>query len=161
MASTMWQVGEISLINTWLIGGTSLVPTATTGSFGVGLGTLAGGIVGSPSKALHNSNSTSSIGELGWTDPQGYARQGVLRTSGAGSGGWGTPSIVGSDYQTTATQVTFSFTGSPTPNGATIWFLAQTTTAHADDCFFGADLAAQRNFTNGDTEKITITYRQQ
>jgi hypothetical protein len=161
MASTMWQTGELSLIDTWLFGGTSRVPTATSGNFGVGLGALAGGIAGNPSKALDNStNDTAHIGEIGVTTPANYSRFGVLRTQGAG--GWGAASVVSNDYQTTATQATFTFTGSPNLNGATIWFLAKTNgSPGTNDCFFGADLAATRNFTNGDTEKVTITYRQQ
>jgi hypothetical protein len=160
MASTMWQTGELSLIDTWLLGGTSRVPTATAGSFGVGLGALAGGIAANPSKALVNGTTTSTIGEIGQTTAANYtARQPILRVQGAG--GWGAPTVVTNDYQTTAAQVTFTFTGSPDLNGATIWFLSQSLTKGNNDCFFGADLAAQRNFTNGDTEKITITYRQQ
>lgn len=118
------------------------------------MGARTGGV--GTNKALGNGTNTSTtIAEIGQSTANNYSRQSLSRAGGT----W--PSTLSSgSYQASAPQVTFSFTGAPSLNGATLWFLALNTTIGADNCLFGADLAATRTFSNGDTEKITITYRQ-
>lgn len=159
MAYILWNKGEQSLINTWLgdfTAGTNSVPDST--AVHVGMGAKTGG-VGSD-KTVNNGTSTSTtLAEIGQTTDGGYARQSILRNGGA-SGGWPAAQLSSGSYQTTAPQVTFTFTGTPNLNGATLWFVALSSVTGTVDCLFGADLAATRNFSNGDTERITITYRQ-
>lgn len=157
MAYILWNRGEQSLINTWLGGfaaNTNSVPGSTVY---VGMGAKTGG-VGSD-KNIGNGTATSTIAEIGQTTAGGYSRQAINR-NGGGSGGWPASSLSSNSHQTTAPQVTFTFTGTPNLNGATLWFVALSGTTATNDCLFGADLATTRNFSNGDTERITITYRQ-
>jgi len=158
MAYILWNKGEQSLINTWLgdfTPGTNSVPG--TDAVYVGMGKKSDG-VGSD-KSLGNGTSDSTIWEIGQTAANGYARQAINRNAG-GSGGWPAASKSGGSYQSTAPQVTFTFSGAPNANGATLWFVALGQQTGGDDCLFGADLAATRTFADGDTERITITYRQ-
>jgi hypothetical protein len=155
MASIIWNLGEQSLIDTWLNGDTTKVP-AVAGNWGVGMGAMSGAIQGNNDKTKTNGSTTSTIGEIGQTTTGGYSRRPITRDNS----GWPLSSLNTGSYQSQATQVTFSFSGTPNLNGATLWFVAKTTSIGASDCYFGADLAATRNFTNGDTEKITVTYRQ-
>lgn len=164
MAYILWNKGEQSLINTWLGGFTSsttAAPWVPSTSVYVGMGCKTGG-VGSDKTVANGTNPASTLAELGTAASSaataGYARQAIARD--AGSTGWPQSTISSGSYQSTAPQVTFTFTGSPNQNGATLWFVALTNTVGADNCIFGADLAATRTFSNGDTERITITYRQ-
>ena len=164
MAYILWNKGEQSLINTWLGGftaSTTSAPWVPTTSVHVGMGCKTGG-VGSDKMVGNGTNPANSIAELGThataADAGGYSRKAIARDAGAT--GWPQATISSGSYQSTAPQVTFTFTGSPNQNGATLWFVALTGSTGADNCIFGADLAATRTFSNGDTERITITYRQ-
>lgn len=159
MAYILWNRGEQSLINTWLgdfTPGTNQTPDST--SVWVGMGAKTGG-VGSDKTVGNGTSTSTSLAEIGQTTAGGYARQAINRNAG-GTGGWPAAALSAGSYQTTAPQVTFTFTGTPNLNGATLWFVALSGTTATNDCLFGADLAATRNFSNGDTERITITYRQ-
>ncbi len=118
------------------------------------MGSRVGG-VGATKSTGNGTDTSTTIAEIGQATPNGYARQSLSRAGGT----WPSTLSTGS-YQASAPQVTFTFTGTPTLNAATLWFLGLNTTVGADNCLFGADLAATRTFSNGDTEKITITYRQ-
>lgn len=176
MAYILWNTGEKSLINTWLGGyGGNNAYSATYNTPGdklyVGLGARTIGVGGSAEdKAVPNgSDTTNSLAEIGQTKGAGYARQELLR-NGVTAGGWPEATKVGTSCQSTHPQVQFSFTDAPNLNGATLWFVALTSfspdastggsPSRLDDCLFGADLAQTRNFSAGDSERITITYRQ-
>ena len=166
MAAILFNKGERSLIDVWLVGkgGTDYTPsgashrtapaagtTPGTNAWGVGMGQTA---IGSLTKA----SVLAGIIELGTSAANGYDRQGILRDP-AGTG-WPVSTLVSSSYQTTGPQVSFVFTGAPNPNGANCWFVAGSATKSDDNALFGADTAATRTFANGDTERITPTYRQ-
>lgn len=164
MAYILWSKGEQSLINTWLGGFTtsaSAAPWVPDSTVYVGMGCKTGG-VGADKTVVNGTNPASTLAELGThasaAASNGYARQPIARD--AGGTGWPQATISSGSYQSTAPQVTFSFTGSPNQNDATLWFVGLAITKGGDDCIFGADLAATRTFSNGDTERITITYRQ-
>ncbi|HEX6826083.1 MAG TPA: hypothetical protein VF077_07170, partial [Nitrospiraceae bacterium] len=55
----------------------------------------------------------------------------------------------------TGAQVTFTFTGAPSPNGANSWVMSDGTTLNAGQLYMAADTATTRTFANGDTEKVT------
>jgi hypothetical protein len=57
-----------------------------------------------------------------------------------------------------ADQVTFSFSGTPTTNGANSWYMTGASSG-ADQLYVAADTAATRNFATGDTEKVTATIK--
>lgn len=126
-----------------------MIVPAPGGSWGVGLGTRTGGV------GSNKADTISTIAEIGTTTAAGYARASITRDQ-TGSG-WPAAVLSGS-YQSTAPQVTFSFTGAPTPNGATLFFIAGTTTIGADNAIFGADLSATRTFGNGDSLRVTATF---
>ena len=165
MAAIIWNLGEQSAIDAWLTGRGSAanygspvtVPagSGTVGSYGLGMGTRVGGVGSTKSDVL------TSIIELGKTQPAntgsdgGYARAALSRDTS----GWPAATLQTGSFQSTAPQQTFTFTGSPTVNGATLWFVAGSATNYNDNCLFGADTAAIRTFANGDTEKITPTFR--
>lgn len=154
MAAIIWNKGEQSVCDGWLGGqSTYLTPVivpAAGGNWGLGLGTRAGGV------GTNKADVKATIAEIGTTTASGYARAAVARNQT----GWPASTKPGSSYQTTAPQQTFSFTGAPSPNGATLWFVAGSTTITDDNCLFGADTAATRTFANGDTERVTPTYQQ-
>lgn len=166
MAYIVWNKGERSIIDAWLggqgdsdLGGYSspqLVPVGgnTPGSWAIGLGTRVGGVGGTKADTITQIIEVDNVGG----GSSGYARQGITRDQTAG--GWPAATLSGSSYASTAPQKSFSFTGAPNPNGATLWFLAGNTTLNADNCLFGADLAATRTFGNGDVERVTATYQQ-
>jgi hypothetical protein len=158
MAYILWNKGEQSLVNTWLGNFSAGVNGVPSSSVYVGMGSKTGG-VGSDKTIGNGTSQSTSLAEIGQSSAAGYARQAVNRNAG-GAGGWPASSLSSGSHQTTAPQVTFTFTGTPNLNGATLWFVALSGTIATDDCLFGADLAATRNFSNGDTERITITYRQ-
>ena len=156
MASIIWNKGERSVIDAWLGGQdnylTPNIVPADASNWGLGLGTRVGG-VGST-----KANVMAQILEIGTATANGYARQSISRDQAAG--GWPASSLVGSNYSSTAPQKSFTFTNAPSPNSATLWFLAGTTVINDDNCLFGADTAATRIFGNGDTERVTATYAQ-
>ena len=155
MASIVWNIGERSQVDAWLGGqsnyGSPVIIPAAGGSWGVGLGTRVGGVGNTKGNVM------AQILEIGTSVAAGYARAAISRDQ-TGSG-WPAATKPGSSYQSTAPQKAFSFTGAPTPNGATLWFLAGNTVLNADNCIFGADTAATRTFGNGDVERVTATYQ--
>lgn len=160
MAAIMWNKGEQSLIDAWLSGRGSAaaygspqtVPSGsgTVGNFGLGMGCRVGGVGSTKADVL------AQILELGETTAAGYDRAALSRDTT----GWPAATLQTGSYQSTAPQQTFTFTGTPNRNGATLWFVAGKNTRNEDNCLFGADTAATRTFANGDTERITPTYRQ-
>jgi hypothetical protein len=156
MASILWNKGEQSVIDGWLGGQSNyltpaVVPTAG-GNWGLGLGSRVGGVGSTKADVM------AQILEIGTATPNGYARAVITRDQSAG--GWPAASKPGSSYQSTTAQKSFNFTGAPAPNGATLWFVAGSTTTNADNALFGADTTATRTFGNGDTERVTPTYQQ-
>jgi len=156
MAAIIWNKGERSLIDAWLGGQSNylspvIVPAAAA-NWGLGLGTRVGGVGATKADVM------AQILEVGTGTANGYARQSISRDQAAG--GWPASSLSGGSYASTAPQKSFTFTNAPVPNGATLWFLAGTTTINHDNALFGADTAATRTFGNGDTERVTPTYQQ-
>jgi len=155
MAGIVWQKGQRAFVD-GLLGGQSnyltpvLVPTAG-GNWGLGLGTRVGGVGSNAGDAM------AQIIEVGTSVQAGYGRQVITRDQT--TSGWPAATLA-TYYQSTAPQVTFSFTNPPTPNGATLWFLAGSTVLGADNALFGADLAATRTFGNGDSLRVTSTFAQ-
>lgn len=159
MAVIIWNTGEKSLIDAWLSGRGSAadfgspvtVPagSGTVHSYGLGLGTRVGGVGSTKADVM------AQILEVGTGTANGYARQALSRDTT----GWPAATLSGS-YSSTAPQQTITFSGAPSPNAATLWFIAGSTTTNNDNCLFGGDTAATRNFANGDTEKVTATYKQ-
>lgn len=113
--------------------------------------------------AISATVSGTNVNELGSTTAAGYARQAVARTIAQAGIDWAastfdnTLSTGGSSMA--ADQVTFSFTGAPSPQGANSWFMGDGTTINAGQIYVAADTAATRNFGNGDTEKVTATIK--
>lgn len=153
MASIVWHKGERSIIDGWLGGqstyGSPQIIPAAAGNWGLGLGSRVGGVGSTKGDVM------AQILEIGTATASGYARAAISRDQ-AGSG-WPAASL-STYYQSTAPQQSFTFTGPPSPNGATLWFLAGNTTINADNALFGADLAATRTFGNGDVERVTPTF---
>jgi len=105
----------------------------------------------------------TNVNELGSTTASGYARQAVARTIAQAGIDWAASTFdntlsTGGTSQA-ADQVTFSFTGAPSPNGANSWFMGDGTTINAGQIYVAADTAATRTFANGDTEKVTGTIK--
>lgn len=151
------------LVTDYVLGASgSITPPA---SWTMGLATT---VVGSGSNMARNSIwsatvSGSNINEIGSTTPNGYARQTIAKSINTGSIDWGT-STFDSTFSTggqasTADQVTFTFSGAPSPNGANSWVLTDGSTINAGERYFAADTSATRTFGNGDTEKITATLK--
>lgn len=108
--------------------------------------------------------SGTNINEIGGTTAAGYARQTIARTIAQAGIDWGTSTFDNTfatgGQSTTADQVTFgAFSGAPSPNGANSWCVTDGTTLNAGNPYFAGDTAAQRNFANGDTEKVTPTLK--
>lgn len=157
MAAILLNKGEQSLLDTWLVGTTSARNPGA--DFGIGLAKVTGG-VGAMTKAfVYGTDPVTSIQEVGVSVANGYARQLLNRNDDGATPKWPASSLVSTSYQSVGTQVTFTFSGAPTVNGATIWFCSLSTTITTSDILFGADLAATRTFANGDTEKVTPTFR--
>ena len=160
MASIIWNKGEQSVIDAWLSGrgsaaayGTPVtVPSGsgTVGNYGLAMGTRVGGVGSTKADVM------AQILELGTSTAAGYARAALSRDTT----GWPAATLVTTSFQSTAPQQSFVFTGAPSPNSATLWFVAGSTVTNNDNALFGADTAAIRVFANGDTERITPTYRQ-
>ena len=155
MTSIVWNTGERAFVD-GMLGGQSnygsppIVPSAG-GNWGIGLGTQSGGV-------NLKADVMAQILEVGTVTASGYARATITRDQ-TGTG-WPASSLVGGHYSSTAPQVSFSFTAAPSPNGATLWFMAGSTVLNADNCIFGSDLAATRTFGNGDVERVTPTFSQ-
>ncbi len=154
MASLVYHKGERAIIEAVLCGqtnfGTPVLIPAVAGNWGLGMGTKVGGI------GIDKTDDISDIIELGNATPNGYGRSILTRDHT----GWPAPTLTGLHYTTTAQQHTFTFTGSPSPNVATFWFIAGSSTVSQDNALFGADLAAARTFNMGDLERITPAYSQ-
>lgn len=156
MASIIWNTGEQAFIDT-VLSAQAVSPAIPAGGSNWGLGMGAGGSAATTTKSYVNGAGAGTIQEIGQSSAAGYARAALSRNNT----GWPASTLSSGSYQTTAPQQTFTFSGSPNLNGATLWFVAKSTSAPGTvDAMFGADLAATRTFANGDTEKITVTYRQ-
>lgn len=162
MATIVFQPMS-QLVTDYILGnsGTETPPASWT----MGLSTT---VVGSGSNMARNSVwsatiSGSNVNEIGSTTANGYARQTIARTIAQGGIDWQASTFDSTfatgGQSTTADQVTFTFSGAPSPNGANSWALTQGTTINAGDLFFAADTAALRTFANGDTEKVTATLK--
>jgi hypothetical protein len=131
-------------------------------SWQIALGTTAVSALARNS-AISATVTGTNLNELASTTAGGYARQAVARTIAQAGIDWAassfdnTLSTGGSSMA--ADQVTFSFTASPSPNGANDWFMGDGTSLNAGQIYVAADTAAQRNFANGDTEKVTATIK--
>ena len=123
---------------------------APAGNWGLGLGTKVGGV------GVAKTDGIAQILELGTATAAGYGRAALARSHT----GWPAPTKPGASYLTTSPQQTFTFTGAPSPNVATMWFVAGSTVVNDDNALFGADLAAPRTFNIGDVERITAAYQQ-
>jgi hypothetical protein len=148
------------LVTDYVMGNSgSVTPPAT---WTLGLSTTAVGTMGRGS-VWSVTVSGTNINEIGSTTANGYARQSIARTIGAGGADWNTSTfdstLATGGQTTTADQVTFgAFSGAPSPNGANSWVLTDGTTLNASTSagpFFAGDTAATRTFANGDTEKVT------
>jgi hypothetical protein len=160
MSYILMEQGEDAFIRCTLQGDVSANGTIT-GDWGVALATTAVGTNTAANKERVNDVSTGSgkIQEIGQTLASGYGRATVARDNT----GWPNPTgHPGASYSSTAPQVSFSFSDAPNANGAASWWLTKTDGGGEgnDDLMMGADLAAVRNFANGDTENVTITYQQ-
>jgi hypothetical protein len=106
----------------------------------------------------------TNINEIGSTTAASYARQTIAKSINQGAIDWGTSSFDNTfstgGQSTTADQVTFgAFSGAPDPNGANSWVITEGTSLNAGNPHVAVDTAAQRNFANGDTEKVTATIK--
>jgi len=162
MATIVFQPMS-QLVTDFVLGnsGTETPPASWT----MGLSTT---VVGSGSNMMRNSVwsvtiSGSNVNEIGSGTANGYARQTIARTIAQGGIDWGTSTFDNTfstgGQSTSADQVTFTFSGAPSPNGANSWALTQGSTINAGDLFFAADTAALRTFATGDTEKVVATLK--
>lgn len=107
--------------------------------------------------------SGTNVNELASGTAAGYARQDLARSIATGSADWGASSfdntLATGGTSMAGDQVTFTFTGAPSPNGANSWFVSDGTTLNAGQIYVAADTAATRTFANGDTEKVTATIK--
>jgi hypothetical protein len=87
------------------------------------------------------SSTLATITELSGS---GYARQAVTFSAPA-------------SQATVGSQVTFTFTGTPTGGTATGWFICTVASGTAGTLIGSANLAAARTYLNGDTQKVTPT----
>lgn len=152
------------LVTDYILGnsGTEVPPSSWTMA-------LSTTVVGSGSNMMRNSVwsatiSGSNVNEIGSTTPNGYARQTLARTIGGGGADWIASSLDNTfstgGQSSTADQLTFTFSGAPSPNGANSWAMTEGSTINAGpDLYFAADTAATRTFANGDTEKVTATLK--
>lgn len=111
--------------------------------------------------AISATVSGTNLNEIGSTTAAGYARQAVAKTIAQAGIDWAastfdnTLSTGGTSMA--ADQVTFSFTGTPSPGATVSFFMGDGTTINAGQIYMASDTAATRNFANGDTEKVTLT----
>lgn len=105
----------------------------------------------------------TNLNEIGSTTAAGYARQAVARTIAQAGIDWAASTfdntLATGGTSMAADQVTFSFTGTPSPGATVSWFMSDGTTINAGQIYVAADTAATRNFANGDTEKVTATIK--
>jgi hypothetical protein len=95
----------------------------------------------------------TNLNEIGGTTANGYARQSVNRDqTGAG---WAAGVTDSPGKRTDGAQVTFTFTGAPSPNSANAWVVTDGTTLNAGQVYMAGDTAAARTYGNGDTQKVT------
>lgn len=128
----------------------SITPPA---SWKAALATTGTGSLNKSTSAWSATVSGANVNELGSTTANGYARQTINRDqTGAG---WAASTTDATGATTVGAQVTFTFTGAPSPNGANSWVISDGTTLNAGQLYFAADTAAARTFANGDTEKVT------
>ena len=104
-----------------------------------------------------------NVNELASTTPAGYARQTIARSIGQVATDWQT-SVFDSTFTTggqasSADQITFTFSGAPSPNGAQSWVITQGSVINAGTLYFAADTAATRIYSTGDTEKVNATLK--
>ena len=97
----------------------------------------------------------SAIEEIGSTTPNGYDRFSLDRHTDS----WPASSLVTGAYQSSAVQATFTFSGTPSPNAANMWFLAGSDVVGADNALFGADLAQERTYASGNTHRVDCEFR--
>src|SRR5438552_14664100 len=143
---------RMSLLGTdYVVGASgSITPPA---SWKMGLATTPTSGYNKSTSAWSVTVSGANVNEIGSTTPAGYARQTIdMDETGAG---WSSGTTDSTGATTTGAQVTYSFTGAPSPNGANSGICAAGTTLNAGQLYFGADTAATRSFANGDTEKVT------
>jgi hypothetical protein len=162
MATIVFQPMS-QLVTDYVLGasGSETPPSAWT----MGLSTT---VVGSGANMMRNSVwsvtvSGSNVNEIGSGTANGYARQTIAKSIAQGAIDWGTSSLDNTfstgGQSSTADQVTFTFSGAPSPNGANSWVITAGTTINAGDLYFAADTAATRTFAIGDTEKVTATLK--
>jgi hypothetical protein len=164
MATIVFQPMS-QLVTDFVLGnsGTETPPSSWTMGLSTGNVGSGGGSDFARNSVWSATISGTNVNEIGSTTAAGYARQTIARTIAQGGVDW-QASVFDNTFatggqSTTADQVTFTFTGAPDPNGANSWALTQGSTINAGDLFFAADTAAQRNFANGDTEKVTATLK--
>jgi hypothetical protein len=121
-------------------------------------------VVGTGSNMARNSVwsatvSGSNVNEIGSTTANGYGRADIAKSINQAGVDWGTSTFDNTfatgGQTTTSDQVTFTFTGAPSPNGANSWVLTDGAALNAGQLYFAGDTAATRTFANGDTEKVT------
>lgn len=162
MATIVFQ-NMSQLVTDFVLGNSATeVPPA---SWTMGLSTT---VVGSGANMARNSVwsatvSGSNVNEIGSTTPAGYARQTIARTIAQAGIDWQASTFdntFATGGQSAAhDQVTFTFSGAPSPNGANSAVLTTGSTINAGDLYFAGDLAATRTFATGDTEKVTATLK--
>jgi hypothetical protein len=106
----------------------------------------------------------TNINEIGSTTASGYARQTIAKSIAQAGIDWNTSTFDNTlstgGQSSAADQVTFgAFSAAPSPNGANSWVLTDGSTLNAGQPYVAGDTAAQRNFANGDTEKVTPTVK--
>lgn len=154
------------LVTDYVLGnsGTIVPPSGWTIALSIGNVGSGGGTDFARNSAWSATVSGTNINEIGSTTAAGYARQTIARSIAQGAIDWQTSTFDNTfatgGQSTTADQVTFgAFTGAPDPNGANSWVVTDGSTLNAGNPYFAGDTAAQRNFANGDTEKVTPTLK--
>ena len=165
MATIVFQPMS-QLVTDYVLGasGSEVPPAAWTMGLSIGNVGSGGGTDFARNSVWSASVATTNVNEIGSTTAAGYARQTIAKSINTGSIDWGTSTFDNTfstgGQSTAADQVTFgAFSGAPDPNGANSWAITAGTTINAGDLYVAADTAAQRNFANGDTEKVTATIK--
>ena len=122
--------------------------TGAPNQWGIGLGTSA-------ISELDKTSDIAAIEEIGSATPAGYDRFSLDRHTDS----WPASSLVSGSYQSSAIQAEFTFSGTPAPNGARMWFLAGSDVVGADNALFGADLASERTYVSGNTHQVDCEFR--
>lgn len=143
---------RMSLLGTDYVMGASGTITPPT-SWKPSLATSGTGSLNKNTSVWSVTVSGANVNEIGSTTAAGYTRQTINKDqTGAG---WAAGTTDATGATTVGAQVTFTFTGAPSPNGANSWVISDGTTLNAGQLYFAADTAAARTFANGDTEKVT------